>query len=92
MRKFHNEGTLWTKIERIIETPLFVDSGLTKLVQIADLCCYAIRRYLENEEVDLFARVFKRADRRNETVVGVRHFSNPTCACMICQEHRMNSV
>ena len=90
MREFHRKGTLWTTIERIIETPLFVDSGLTRLVQIADLCCYAIRRYLENDEVDLFSQIFARADRRNEKVVGVRHFSNPTCDCMICQDHKSN--
>ena len=92
MREFHKKGTLWTSIERIIETPLFVDSELTRLVQIADLCCYAIRRYLENGEVDLFARVFERADRRNQTVVGVRHFSTPTCDCLICQERKTNSI
>ena len=78
MREFHKKGTLWTKIERIIETPLFVESSLTRLVQIADLCCYAIRRYLENNEEELFRHVFERADRTaNQTVVGVRHFFQP---------------
>jgi hypothetical protein len=47
MRHFHEQGTLWTRIERIIETPLFVNSSLTSMVQIADLCSYALRRYLE---------------------------------------------
>jgi hypothetical protein len=54
MRRFHSQGTLFTTIERIIETPLFVDSRLTSMVQIADLCSYALRRYLENQETDLF--------------------------------------
>ena len=36
MRRFHRQGTLWTRIQRLIETPLFVDSSLTRLVQIAD--------------------------------------------------------
>lgn len=48
MMQFHRHGTFWTKVERIIETPLFVSSELTGLVQIADLCSYALRRYLEN--------------------------------------------
>jgi uncharacterized protein DUF3800 len=88
MRHFHAQGTLWTKIERIIETPLFVDSALTSMVQVADLCCYALRRYLENGETDLFSRIFTRADRAGARVVGVRHFTDNSCACEICQGHR----
>lgn len=39
---FHRKGTLWTRIKNIIETPLFVDSQLTSMVQAADLCSYAL--------------------------------------------------
>jgi len=88
MHKFHQNGTLWTTIKNIIETPLFVDSQLTSMVQIADLCSYALRRYLENNEDILFNQIFKRADRRNETTVGVRHFSSLQCQCAICASHR----
>jgi hypothetical protein len=88
MRRFHAQGTLWTDVDRIIETPLFVDSSLTRMVQIADLCSYALRRYVENNEKDLFRRVFTRADRFRNTVVGVRHFTDLSCTCDICQAHR----
>jgi hypothetical protein len=93
MKRFHQNGTLWTKIERIIETPLFVDSQLTSMVQIADVCGYALRRYLENSEDELFNLIFKRADRKSDgTVVGVRHFTKSTCSCKICNSHRRPSV
>lgn len=88
MKRFHQQGTLWTNVTRIIETPLFVDSELTGMVQIADLCSYSLRRYLENDETDLFERVFNRADRHNNLVVGVRHFSADDCECRICEAHR----
>ncbi|MFH0778558.1 MAG: DUF3800 domain-containing protein [Candidatus Eisenbacteria bacterium] len=88
MHGFHRRGTLWTAIKGIIETPLFVDSQLTSMVQIADLCAYAMRRYLENNEADLFDPVFSRADRKDDVVVGVRHFTKPTCSCKICSAHR----
>lgn len=88
MRRFHRQGTLWTTVDRIIETPLFVDSGLTRMVQIADLCAYALRRYLENQEADLFTRIFPRAHRVQNRVVGVRHYSSLNCACEICHAHR----
>ena len=95
MKKFHKDGTLWTGIKHIIETPLFVNSELTSMVQIADLCAYALRRYLENKENQLFDLVFKRADRKGDpaspVVVGVRHFTKPSCTCKICAAHRQSS-
>ncbi len=88
MKDFHAKGTLWTDIKNIIETPLFVNSELTCLVQIADLCAYAIRRYLENNEEELFHHIFTRADRKGERVVGMRHFADKSCNCNICKHHR----
>jgi len=92
MKEFHRKGTLWTKVQNIIETPLFVDSELTCLVQVADLCSYALRRYLENQEDVLFNLIFKRADRIRNTVVGVRHFSDSNCSCEICRNHNSGQV
>jgi len=90
MKYFHQVGTLWTEIDNIIETPLFVDSKLTSTVQLADLCAYAIRRYLENGEEWLFNHIIKRADRKGPVMVGVRHFSNLSCSCKICLGHRQS--
>jgi hypothetical protein len=87
MKKFHEEGTMWTNVEAIIETPLFVDSRLTSMVQTADVCSYAIRRYLENGEDELFDLIFLRADTHRNVVVGVRHYSDTACRCKICLSH-----
>lgn len=88
MKQFHKRGTFWTYINNIIETPLFVDSSLTSMIQMADVCGYSIRRYLENNESLLFDEIFKRAHRRVQTVVGIRHFTNPSCTCKICTAHK----
>jgi hypothetical protein len=88
MRQFHLNGTLWTKIKQIIDTPLFVNSSLTSMVQIADLCAYALRRYFENGETELLSKVLVRADRIKKTLVGVRHFAGPKCTCLVCQAHK----
>ncbi len=87
MKSFLRSGTLWTDIRHVIETPMFVDSQLTNMVQLADLCAYALRRYLENGETELFDLVFERADRVGEVVVGVRHFTVDNCPCKICASH-----
>lgn len=92
MKRFHKTGTAWTQLKNIIETPLFVDSELTSMVQIADLCAYALRRYLENNEDDLLNRIFERADTRGGVVVGVRHFTNEKCECKICVAHSPNGT
>ncbi len=83
MRHFHLNGTLWTQIKQIIDTPLFVNSSLTSMVQIADLCAYGLRRYFENGETDLLSKVLVRADRINKTLVGVRHFAESKCPCVV---------
>jgi hypothetical protein len=88
MRRFHQQGTLWTEISRIVETPLFVDSRLTSMVQIVDLCAYALRRYFENGEDDLFNRIYSRADRFMNKVVGVRHYASSLCGCEVCLTHK----
>lgn len=89
MKRFHQKGTFWTKISCIIETPLFVDSELTSMVQIADVCAYALRRYLENGETELFNEIYLRADRKNDIVVGVRHYTDEgKCTCEICKKHK----
>ena len=66
---------------------MFVDSQLTSMVQLADLCAYAIRRYLENSEEELFDLVFQRADRAGGVSLGVRHFTSAGCPCKICASH-----
>jgi hypothetical protein len=91
MKEFHIKGTLWTKVKHIIETPLFVDSQLTSMVQIGDLCAYALRRYLENSERTLFDLIYKRAHSLSGVVVGVRHFSDGICKCIICVSHKYKS-
>jgi hypothetical protein len=88
MKGFHFRGTLWTAIKHIIETPLFVDSELTSMVQVSDLCAYAVRRYVENGEEELFDLIFKRADRKGTATVGVRHFADQGCVCKICESHK----
>jgi hypothetical protein len=88
MRRYHRAGTVWSAIDRIIETPLFVDSQLTSMVQIADLCAYVTRRFCEKQERELFAVIKPRFDQDNDRLVGIRHYTGRSpCHCEICREH-----
>lgn len=88
MRRFHADGTQWTTIRRVIETPLFVDSELTTMVQIADLCAYAVRRFFDRGEIRLWGPVSSRIDRRDGVWVGIRHYTGQhPCTCEVCRLH-----
>ena len=87
MRDFHKKGTLWTDVNHIIETPFFVDSGLTRMVQMADVCSWALRRYCENGDEEIFKIIFPRAHRIGSKTVGVRHYTDKHCKCAMCASH-----
>ena len=88
-RAWHEGGTAFTAIPHLAETPLFVDSSLTLMVQVADLVAYATRRFFDNGETDLFHRFYPRYDRTpGGLLVGLRHFTAKTpCACRVCLDH-----
>lgn len=88
-RNFHADGTRWTTLPLIVETPLFVDSQLTSLVQVADLCAYATRRYFENNERPLFETILPKFNTFNGRLVGIRHYTGQRrgCACEVCRRH-----
>lgn len=89
MRKFHKSGTTWAKdVNQVVETPLFVDSELTSMVQLADLTAYAIRRFFDNNEDDLINRIYPIFDRNSQKLVGIRHYTKAEpCQCRVCLEH-----
>lgn len=76
----------------IIETPLFVESGLTRMIQLADLWAYSLRRYVENGETDLISILCHgktlMIGERNCPILRARihHLADPGCTCLICEK------
>lgn len=90
MNSYHKKGTFLAGVHHIIETPLFVDSTLTGMVQIADLCAYALKRYAETSEDALLKPLLSRIDRIGSDLVGVRHYtSRKYCKCFFCKPERL---
>jgi hypothetical protein len=88
-KKLHSRGTRWGNIPNIVETPLFVNSETTGMVQIADFVAYAIRRHIEKKENELFSPIFSRIDRAGRSIVGGRHYTwSQPCDCDICRSVR----
>lgn len=85
MKRFLRRGTFFSGVEHIIETPLFVSSELSSMVQVADLCAFAVRRYVEFGENDLMNKIKERFDRNpnQRKIIGVRHYTARTdCKCI----------
>ncbi len=89
MKRYHRQGTFKSEIKHIIETPLFVSSEHTNMVQIADCCAYAIRRYYDSANSILYSPIKARADKIGSDIVGFNHYTaNPLCECDLCISKR----
>ena len=73
MKRYHRCGTFKSEIKHIIETPLFVSSAHTNMVQIADCCAYALRRYYDSDDNALYLPIKSRADKIGSDIVGFNH-------------------
>ncbi len=64
-REFRKSGTRWGSLKNIADTPFFVDSRASRLIQVADHVAYAVfRRYNAGDAqyMDIIAHRFDEAD------------------------------
>ena len=90
---FRHHGHPWGQMRHVIDIPFFAASEQLAGLQLADVCAYALRRYLDqgalpgSHEERNFQRIFHRFDQDSQgRLHGLRHFVQVgTCACLICQ-------
>jgi hypothetical protein len=89
---FRAQGHSWGTLDYVIDTPFFVDSRTVSGIQLADICAYAVKRYVgrrgqaPHEEAN-FMRIFHRFDRSGTRLHGLRHYcAARSCDCAICVE------
>lgn len=89
-REFRTLGTRWRVIKSLAETPLFVDSRASRLVQVADHIAYAVFRRYNASDATYFDIVASKFDSFEGTVHGLAHkqTNNPTCMCIACMSRR----
>lgn len=97
--QFREVGHTWGRMHHVIESPFFVDSRTASGVQLADICAYATRRYVERavqgdtREKANFLRIFRKFDRSTYRLHGLRHWcERGSCSCLICAERGQNRV
>ena len=85
-RRFREDGTRWGSLRNLAEVPLFVDSTASRLIQIADLLAWAVRRRYEHGDTRFFDRIVHRFDREGGVIHGLVHRKPPAeeCYCPAC--------
>ena len=68
-RAFKFEGHAWGRLRNMAEVPLFIDSKASKLMQLADLVAFAIKRHFANKDSELYKIIENSFDHEG----GVRH-------------------
>jgi len=89
-REFRTLGTQWGVIRNLADTPLFIDSRASRLVQLADHVAYAVfRRYnaCDANYIDVMSAKFDSVD---HVVHGLSHKQrhDPHCMCIACFSRR----
>lgn len=83
-------GTRFGSIRNLVDVPFFVDSKMSRLVQIADHIAYAAFRRYNAADSSYFDIIAHRFDQDNGVVHGLSHLSKEerSCMCPACLSRR----
>jgi len=89
-RDFRTLGTQWGVIRNLADTPLFVDSRASRVVQLADHVAYAVFRRYNAHDAQYFDIMASKIDSADGVVHGLAHKQtvDPNCMCIACLSRR----
>ena len=76
--------------QALADTPLFVDSRASRVIQLADHVAYAVFRRYQSGDAQYFDRIAHKFDTEDGIIHGLAHkeFGNPHCICIACVSRR----
>ena len=88
--EFRTLGTSWGVIRNLADTPLFVDSRASRVIQLADHVAYAVFRRYQSGDTQYFDRIARKFDSEDGIIHGLAHkeLGNPHCMCIACLSRR----
>ena len=88
--EFRTLGTRWGVIRSLADTPLFVDSRASRVIQLADHVAYAVFRRYQSGDTQYLDRIAHKFDAEDGIVHGLAHkeIGNPHCMCIACISRR----
>ena len=89
-REFRTLGTQWGIIRNLADTPLFIDSRASRVVQLADHVAYAVFRRYNARDTSYFDVMSSKFDSVDGVVHGLSHKQrrDPNCMCIACLSRR----
>ncbi|MHB1811587.1 MAG: DUF3800 domain-containing protein [Thermoplasmataceae archaeon] len=83
---YRNNGTPYGNIRNIVDIPYFASGKDTRMIQLADLCAYAVFRRYEHNDLTYFDYIKTKFDRRHQIgpVDGLKHMTESNCECIAC--------
>ena len=90
-REFRKVGTKWGVLRNLADTPLFVDSRASRLVQIADHVAYAVFRRYNSGDAQYLDIIASRFDEADGVIHGLvhKHAERSVCTCPACLSRRL---
>lgn len=90
--EFRQKGTQWREVKNIREVPFFVDSKVSRLIQLADHVAYSVFRRYNAEDIVYFNCIGDRFDNDQGIFHGLSHkykqSGNSSCTCPACITRR----
>ncbi len=91
-KQFRKVAGRWAVVRNLADTPLFVDSRVSRVVQLADHIAYAVFRRYEHGDTQYFDLIASRFDSADGVVHGLVHrqLIDPRCMCLACVTRRQS--
>jgi hypothetical protein len=93
-KDFRTLGTTWGVIRNLADTPLFVNSKASRIVQLADDVAYAVFRRYNASDTQYFDVIAAKFDSAEGVMHGLAHkqATNPNCMCPACMSRRITTA
>lgn len=91
-RNFRQTGTQWGSIKNIADTPFFVSSKSSRVIQIADHIAYSVFRRYNHSDAQYFDIIAERFHSVDHIIHGLAHKQKLTanCMCPACHSRRFD--
>jgi hypothetical protein len=93
-RNFRVLGTKWGVIRNLADTPFFVNSKASRVVQLADHVAYAVFRRYNASDTQYFDIIASKFDSSGGVLHGLAHLhrTNQNCMCPACMSRRLGQL
>jgi len=92
LRQYRTTGASFGVVRHMAEVPLFTDSKITRMLQLADFVAYAIYRRYESSDAQFFDMILPRFSEAGGVLHGLKHLNTDfqDCYCPGCLTRRQN--